>query len=421
MEHPIYSIKHNGELIAGTIPLAGSKSISNRALIIRALCQGKAAISSLASSKDTQILHTLLEKGGDHYDVGPAGTSFRFLTAYLSLQSGSQVLTGSERMLKRPIGPLVDALNQLGADIDYLGEAGYPPLRINPWKNKTANTLKIDAGVSSQFISALLMIAPYLTNGLSLSLEGKIVSRPYIEMTLGLMKEFGVDHEWNGQIININPGAYQFHPFQVEADWSAASYYYAIVAQQENASLNLLGLKKESWQGDAALMEIYKNFGVTTKAIDGGIHIAKSGNATPMLELNFIKFPDLAQTVMASCGALGINGLFSGLETLKIKETDRIQAMKTELEKVMVFLSKMPDRFSKKSAVEYYMVEGKAVLNNPVFQTYEDHRMAMALTTLAMKGMVNVESPEVVQKSYPEFWDHLQEIGFEINEVAVGI
>jgi len=372
----------------------------------------------MASSKDTQVLTEALEKGGNHIDVGPAGTSFRFLTAFLSLQPGIQTLTGSARMLQRPIGPLVEALRSLGADIEYLGEEGYPPLKIKEWKNRAANTLSISAGISSQFISALLMIGPYLKNGLKLHLERKIVSRPYIEMTLGLMKTFGINYSWEDQLINIPAGNYDFKAFHVEADWSAASYYYAIVAAQDRATLNLLGLNLESWQGDAALVAMYKNFGVTTTAIEGGIKISKDQEAAPMFEWNFLKCPDLAQTIMVSCGALGISGLLSGLETLKIKETNRIAAMKNELAKVQVYLSKMPGKFSKKTEVEYYMLDGKAAVNNPVFKTYEDHRMAMALAPLALFGTIQIEDPDVVEKSYPEFWDHLQTIGFEIERLA---
>ncbi len=416
MSNKTYHISHNGNSLNGIIPLAGSKSISNRALIIRALSGSDFQINGLASSKDTQVLNMLLKESADKYDVGPAGTSFRFLTAFLSLQPGTQILTGSERMLKRPIGQLVEALKKIGADIEYLGESGYPPLLIKTWGNKAVNHLSIPANISSQFISALLMIAPKLDNGLVLTLEGKIVSRPYIEMTLGLMEQFGVSHSWDGQVITIEPEEYKPKDFQVEADWSAASYYYSMAAMDASAQIDLLGLSLETWQGDAALIPIYEKLGVQTTEIEGGIRLTGGKEKAPMLEWNFLRCPDLAQTIFASCGALSIQGLFSGLETLKIKETDRITAMQKELGKVQVWLIQMPAKFSKKSEETFYMIDGKASIDNPTFETYDDHRMAMALTPLAYLGNINIEDPLVVEKSYPEFWDHIQLLGFEVVE-----
>ena len=419
MGQDIYSIEHNGMTSKGRIELSGSKSISNRALIIRALSQDDFKITGLASSKDTQVLNLLLEAKADQYDVGPAGTSFRFLTAFLSLQIGSQVLTGSKRMLQRPIGPLVDALRSIGANIDYLGEEGFPPLKINEWKNRSKSSLSIPANISSQFISALLLIGPYLENGLALNLDGKIVSRPYIEMTLGLMNKFGINSRWEDQTITIEPGKYLAQDFSVEADWSAASYFYSMAVLEENPELELMGLNFESIQGDSALKEIYEKLGIRTKEIDGGIKLTRMGTTPPMIEYNFLKCPDLAQTVFVSCGALGVQGLFSGLETLKIKETDRIKAMQTELGKIQVWLSAMPAKFSKNSEKQYYMLDGKAVLNNPQFKTYEDHRMAMALAPLARLGGIAIEDPQVVEKSYPEFWEHIKKLGYESKSMSI--
>jgi len=410
--HDIYTVEHNGMATKGRIELSGSKSISNRALIIRALSSDNFEISGLASSKDTQVLNMLLNEHADQYDVGPAGTSFRFLTAFLSLQSGSQTLTGSERMLQRPIGPLVEGLKSLGANIEYLGENGFPPLKINEWTDRSKSKLSIPANISSQFISALLLIGPYLDNGLELSLEGKIVSRPYIEMTLGLMKNFGSSSNWEGQTIHVEPDSYKGKDFIVEADWSAASYYYSMATLDDHPDLDLIGLNMNSFQGDSALIDIYEKLGIQTSEIEGGIKLSRKGSTPPMIEYNFLKCPDLAQTVFASCGALGVQGLFSGLETLKIKETDRIKAMQEELSKVQVWLSAMPAKFAKKSQEQYYMLDGKAKVNNPQFKTYEDHRMAMALAPLARLGTIAIEDPIVVEKSYPEFWQHIATLGF---------
>ncbi len=413
MGQEIYTITHNGAATKGRVTLSGSKSISNRALIIRALCNDNFKITGLASSKDTQVLKMLLESDANLYDVGPAGTSFRFLTAFLSLQDGSQTLTGSKRMLQRPIGPLVNGLRALGANIEYLGQEGYPPLKINEWKDRSFAALNIPANISSQFISALLLIGPYLSKGLELTLDGKIVSRPYIDMTLGLMKKFGIQSQWEDQTIFVKPGNYKGQDFRVEADWSAASYYYSMATLDDHPELELMGLDIESFQGDSALIEIYEKLGVRTKEIHNGVKLTRNGPTPPMIEYNFLKCPDLAQTVFASCGALGVQGLFSGLETLKIKETDRIKAMQNELAKVQVWLSAMPAKFSKKSDEEFYMLDGKVVVNNPQFKTYEDHRMAMALAPLARLGTIAIEDPIVVEKSYPEFWEHIATLGYQ--------
>ena len=331
-----YLVNGPQQSVSGIIDLAGSKSISNRALIIQALTKDPFEIKRLANANDTVLLQRLLESDGATKDAGPAGTTFRFLTAYLSLQPGTQVLTGSERMKKRPIGVLVDALRILGANIDYLEQPGYPPLRIGEPKQFGAHRqLSISAGTSSQYISALLMIAPVLPNGLELHLDGKIVSRPYIEMTLALMGHFGVEHSWEDKVIRIEPQEYKARPFTVEADWSAASYYYSIAAIAEEADLLVKGLFRDSVQGDAILSEMMEHFGVQTTFNDHGIRLTKvSIGPIGPFEWDFLRCPDLAQTVAVICAALGVEGRFTGLETLRIKETDRIDAIRTELAKV---------------------------------------------------------------------------------------
>lgn len=412
-----YQLQKTDRKINGQLRLTGSKSISNRALIIRALSGQDFPLQYLAKANDTDLMMELLASKKEIRDAGPAGTTFRFLTAYFALQPGSQVLTGTDRMKQRPIGVLVEALKQLGANIQYLGKEGYPPLRIGPPTDigKT-DELTISASTSSQFISALLMIAPVLPTGLKLKLDGKIVSRSYIEMTLGLMQKFGVAHDWTDQTITISPQDYQAAPFTVEADWSAASYHYALAAFADELDLQLDGLFPNSFQGDAALVEIMEQFGVQTEFNDTGLRLTKSGKALPpMFEWDFILCPDIAQTMAVICAGLGVPGLFTGLETLSIKETDRIKALQVELGKVGAFLSKLPPRFSPKSNKQFYMVEGTATLENlPSFATYEDHRMAMAFAPLAMLGKIQIEDPMVVIKSYPAFYEDLELLGFEV-------
>ncbi len=410
--------------IQGAIHLDGSKSISNRALIIRALCGQHFEIKNLSTSRDTQLMQQLLAADGETLDAGAAGTTFRFLTAYLAAHTDrTRILTGTERMKQRPIRLLVDALRKLGAHIEYLENEGYPPLRISPHGGlgSSDNRLSIPADTSSQYLSALLMIAPTLPNGLELTLVGNLVSRPYLEMTLRMMAYFGIGHEWEEDVIRVQPGAYQPREFTVEADWSAASYHYALAALSDTCDLRLHGLFEDSWQGDSALPGMMRSFGVETRFEGHTAHLTKQPGAAakPFFEWDFLPCPDIAQTLAVVCGAMGVQGLFTGLETLRIKETDRIAALQNELAKVQVFLSKLPTRFAKKSEKEYFMLEGKAVVEgSPVFQTYEDHRMAMAFAPLAMLGEVGIEEPKVVDKSYPAFWVDLKQLGFLIGSHA---
>ncbi|WP_282778068.1 3-phosphoshikimate 1-carboxyvinyltransferase [Phaeodactylibacter xiamenensis] len=400
--------------LTGEITLAGSKSISNRALMIRALSGADFPIHKLANARDTVLLEALLQTTDHTLDAGAAGTTFRFLTAYLSMQPGEQVLTGTERMKQRPIGVLVDALRKLGAKIDYLEQQGYPPLRIGaPDGFGKANTLSIAANTSSQYISALLMLAPTLPEGLRLQLEGEIVSRPYIEMTLSLMSYFGVSHQWEGQTIIVPPQSYVGKPFTVEADWSAASYYYAMAAIAPETDLRLNGLFRESVQGDAVLSEMMTEFGVETHFDEAGVRLKKRAGAEVPDEFtwDFLKCPDLAQTLAVCCAAVGTSGTFCGLETLRIKETDRILALQQELQKVNANLIELPPTGER----TYFQTQGKTLFGStPTFATYEDHRMAMAFAPLAMQHPIEIEEPEVVVKSYPDFWKDLQKIGFEV-------
>lgn len=410
-----YILRKTDRQLTGTVTLAGSKSIANRALIIRALCPESFEIRRLANARDTRLLEALLSSDAPVLDAGAAGTTFRFLTAYLAMQPGEQILTGTERMKQRPIGLLVEALRTLGARIDYLEREGYPPLRIGEASALGGNNrVRIPAGTSSQYISALLMIAPVLPRGLELTLDGRVVSRPYIEMTLNLMQYFGVSHDWEGDTIRVECQTYRPRPFTVEADWSAASYHYALAAFADAPDLRLQGLFRDSVQGDAVLPAMMETFGVETTFEEDGVRLRRPADVRPgIFEWDFLRCPDLAQTLAVICAGLGVPARFTGLETLRIKETDRIAALQHELEKVEVSLQELPQAGGQN---EYFGISGQArVQDCPAFATYEDHRMAMAFAPLAFLGDIAILEPGVVEKSYPDFWRDLEALGFEIT------
>jgi 3-phosphoshikimate 1-carboxyvinyltransferase len=343
-------------------------------------------------------------------DAKDAGTTFRFLTAYLSQKKGEWILTGTERMKERPIGILVDALRQLGAEITYAEKENFPPLKIKGRKLH-GRELSIDGGVSSQYISALLMIAPTLEGGLKLKLTGEILSRPYIEMTLRLMHHFGIQYKWNENEIEIEQQYYIAKDFSVEADWSAASYWYELVALSDDADVLLKGLNKDSLQGDAVITEIMRQFGVQTEFITEGVRLTKNSlSVLPPQSFfyNFQSCPDLAQTLAVTCAALGVKAELSGVKNLRIKETDRLNALQSELKRIGV------DSESSSFIFHLSSLSSLKTPNSP-FQTYHDHRMAMCLAPLALKfGEIEIENSEVVKKSYPDFWKDLASVGFEI-------
>lgn len=409
--------------VQGTVTIGGSKSISNRVLMIRALSGCNFIIDNLSESQDTVILDQLLKIDSDVYDAHHAGTTFRFLTAYLALRPGKHVLTGSDRMKQRPIKLLVDVLNQLGADIEYMDKEGYPPLLIKSPKAKWDNTISLPANISSQYVSALLMIAPVLEGGLHIELTGEVVSEAYIEMTISIMKDFGVVVNRRGNSLSVNYQKYQGKDYHVESDWSSASYFYLIAGLSQSVDLTIKGLSSDSVQGDAAIVDIGSKFGVSTTFGNKEIRISKFSDvhSPSFLEYNFLNTPDLAQTVVILCSGKGVQGLFSGLQTLRIKETDRITALQNELAKIQVALMKMPQKFSKSSQIEYYLQEGKAefATETPVFETYDDHRMAMSLAPLAILHPIIIKNPEVVNKSYPAFWKDLISIGFIVEKVEI--
>ena len=391
-----------------SVQLPASKSISNRALILNALSYSPYEVENLSDCDDTNLMVKALNSNERDFNVGAAGTTMRFLTAFLSKVVGEWTITGTERMQNRPIKVLVDALNALGARIEYIGKEGYPPLRIFG-SALQGGEISLAGNVSSQYISAILMIAPLTEKGVVLHLEGELISKPYVHLTLQLMKQFGVNASWVGQTIRVMPQEYTPIRFTVESDWSAASYWYEIMAFSKNAEIELLGLFKNSLQGDAAGAKLFAQLGVGTKYTPRGVVLYHNGNSCRKLVYNFVDEPDLAQTFVVVCTLLNIPFRFTGLQSLKIKETDRIEALKTELRKLGYLLSD-----SNNSILEWNG-ERCEPEDHPVIATYEDHRMALAFAPAALlipEG-IEIAHAEVVSKSYPHYWEDLQEAGFE--------
>lgn len=422
------------ETLHAQIVLPASKSISARALIINALGGGNQTLQNLSDCDDTRVLIQALQtldksrKGQDQqvqtFDIGAAGTAMRFLTAFLAVTPGKHVLTGSERMKHRPIKPLVDALRQLGASVDYLETEGFPPLRIEG-RVLTGGKISLPGTVSSQYISALLMIGPCLANGLELQLTGGIISRPYIEMTFALMRRFGAQVDWTAEDrIAVQPRVYRSaQTFCVENDWSGASYWYQMVAltPDPDAEIVLPGLDSASVQGDAVVRTIFARLGVETEWISGrvkdgqsemgAVRIFKKHAAPDFLDYDFVGQPDLAQTFVVTCALLGVRFHFKGLQSLRIKETDRLNALCCEL-------GKLGYELEERNGCEL-LWDGsrREVSDEPVFDTYEDHRMALAFAPVSLlQGGVRINHPEVVSKSYPQYWEHLKSVGFKIEE-----
>ena len=395
-----------------TIQLPSSKSISNRALIINALGNGTHHPENLSDCDDTRVMIRALNDDKETIDIMAAGTAMRFLTAYLSVTPGTRIITGTERMQQRPIQVLVNALRELGADIEYVANDGFPPLRITG-RELRKDTISLPGNVSSQYISALLMIAPVLTNGLTIRLTGDIISRPYINLTLQLMNDFGVRAEWtDDHRLKVEPQAYHSTPFYVESDWSAESYWYQIVALSKEAEVTLPGLFKDSYQGDSQVAGIFRSLGVETIYKDKAVILKKNGKSVERLDYDFINQPDLAQTFVVTCALLNIPFRFSGLQSLKIKETDRMAALITEMRKLGYILHETD------GSVLSWEGERCTTEEHPAIDTYEDHRMAMAFapTCLALPEIL-INNPQVVSKSYPRYWEDLRQAGFIIKEV----
>ncbi|MBC7695479.1 MAG: 3-phosphoshikimate 1-carboxyvinyltransferase [Burkholderiales bacterium] len=401
------------QLIPCEINLPGSKSISNRILIIKALSGLDFSIQNLSDSDDTMHLLAALDNfsTASVIDVGHAGTDMRFLTAFLSLKKGSYELTGSERLQQRPVKDLVEVLQNLGAEITYKNTEGYPPLLIKG-KQLEGGNVEISGSVSSQFITALLLVAPYFTNGLELTIIGDLVSKPYVNMTIELMKEFGASVSWNNNQIKVQPVPYTYSKkeFVVESDWSAASYYYSLLAlSTTGTTLNLRSLFLNSLQADAVCREIYKIFGVTTECSGNEVKITKTKAVNNTLfEYDFIKCPDIAQTIVCTCIGLKQAFYFTGLQTLKLKETDRISALQNECRKLGIELNVTAN------SIRWGNTRNDSSLKTVSIATYNDHRMAMSFAPLCLVfDNLEIEEANVVSKSYPLFWQHLKQIGIE--------
>ena len=396
---------HSNEIIA----ITGSKSETNRLLLLQALYPN-ITLENTSNSDDSAVMIKALSSSDELIDIHHAGTAMRFLTAYFAMQNGRTVIiTGSSRMKERPIQILVDALKQLGAEIEYLEEEGFPPIKIIG-KQLLKNKVVLKADVSSQYISALLLIAPKLENGLELSLEGTITSVPYIKMTLGLLNQIGITTSFINNTIVVKPTLQlsNSRTVVVESDWSSASYFYSTIALSEkNTAITLSSYKENSFQGDSALETIYKNFGVETVFGKNSITLIKKEHQAVSVDLQLNHTPDIAQTIVVTCLGLGIGCHLSGLHTLKIKETDRLQALKIELTKLGAQINITDDSLT---------LDPSVMINpNIKIATYNDHRMAMAFAPLALRVPIELEDAEVVSKSFPDFWINLKTIGFSIE------
>ena len=402
-------ISNSRKHLSANINITGSKSESNRLLILQALFPNL-KISNLSNSDDTHYLQKALKSEGELIDIHHAGTAMRFLTAYFATLEGREVvLTGSKRMKERPVKLLVDALKTMGADISYEKNEGYPPIRIKG-KKITAKTVSLEANISSQYISALMLVAPSLPNGLEINLQGEITSTPYIKMTLELLQRAGVRGVFEGNTIKIEPAKQlKDQSLAVESDWSSASYYYSLAAISESAELKLSTYRETSLQGDSCLSNIYKQFGVSTKFEDNHIILSKKPGTKPKhIKENLQNSPDIAQTIAVTCLALEVPCYLTGLHTLKIKETDRLEALKAEIEKFGSQVEITQDSlelFPKKDFEE-----------NVSVATYNDHRMAMAFAPLGLKVPFKIEDAEVVSKSYPGFWEDFEKLNFKLKK-----
>jgi 3-phosphoshikimate 1-carboxyvinyltransferase len=392
----------------GKIQIPGSKSESNRAILLNALCENPGVINNLSSARDTQLMQSLIGSTNSIIDVKDAGTVMRFLTTYFSLTNQHKLITGTSRMQERPIGLLVNALKTLGVSINYTTKEGFPPLEIKYFNDQLNHTISIDGSVSSQYLSALLMLAPTLPKGLTLEVHNGATSKPYLLMTIELMKYFGVEVAIEANRYIVEPSTYTFKDFTVEPDWSSASYWYSIFVLSGAAKLALGGYRSNSLQGDSALVKLMEPFGVNTSFTSTGALLTKQDRNLPD-KIDFIDNPDLAQTFAVVCAAIEHPCIFTGLHTLKIKETDRIEAIKNELQKLGADFIEEDNQWT--------VIPPKGDWKQkPIFvNTYHDHRMAMAFAPLACAlPSITIVAPEVVNKSYPSFWSDLEKVRFEI-------
>ncbi|MCX7987762.1 MAG: 3-phosphoshikimate 1-carboxyvinyltransferase [Bacteroidales bacterium] len=408
-----YKISKSNKKLRGELKVASSKSISNRLLIIRALSERPFQLINLSESEDTRVLQQALESNQAVVDIGHAGTAMRFLTAYFANSDRDVVLTGSDRMKQRPIGNLVKALQELGAEIRYLEKEGFPPLYIHG-KRLEGGEVKIDGSISSQFISALLMVAPTFKNGLKLELENQIISSDYIQMTMKIMKQAGVNVESDERLLVVKPQFYQAKDMIIEGDWSGVSYWYEAAAFAEESEIHILSLQQNSVQGDSRCAQIFEHLGIETQYTAEGIVISKKGKLPSRFDYDFVNNPDLVQTLAVTCVMLDVPFRFTGTQSLRIKETDRIQALQNELKKFGAHLV-----YIENGILEWDGTKTAKQEDSIIISTYEDHRMAMAFAPIAiLNNNIIIENPKVVAKSYPNFWNDMQIMGFRIEEMS---
>ena len=400
-------LTHPSQQLSGNCTITGSKSESNRLLILQALFP-ELELQNLSNSDDTQAMTRGLSSAEETIDIGHAGTTMRFLTSYFATTAGvKKILTGSKRMQERPIKILVDALRAIGADIEYVKNEGYPPLRISG-KKITVDSVELAANVSSQYITSLMLIAPNLPKGLTIRLVGEITSIPYINMTCSLLQKVGVQAKFEGQTIQVFPqDKIATKTVEVESDWSSASYHFSMAALADNAQISIKNYVSDSLQGDSVLVEIYTQMGVSSSFDGNTLHLKNNGTVQPRITLDLVKAPDIAQTIAVTCFGLGISCDLTGLHTLKIKETDRLVALDTELSKLGADI-----RVTNESL---HLAARKNPINEGVaIDTYHDHRMAMAFAPLGIKVPISINDADVVSKSYPTFWDDLRSLGFSV-------
>ncbi len=406
-----YQLQMDQKDLLGRITLPASKSISNRLLILNAIADKAGTLENLSASDDTRVLEKALQSGEGTIDIGHAGTAMRFLTAYLSIQEGRFVLTGSERMRQRPIGKLVEVLNNLGAGISYLEKPGYPPLSIQGSRIQ-GGEVSIDSSISSQYISALMLIAPALQNGLYLHLENEVVSSSYIDLTKNLMLDLDIPVSFSDSGIRIPFQSFRGKNICIEADWSAAGYWYAMAVLKTGTELEIVGLQQGSYQGDSVLPEMFRPLGVETVFRKDGIILRSIPWTLERFEFDFSKNPDLVQTMVVLCSMVDLPFRMTGCTTLKIKETDRIHALQVEMRKLGIVIKADPGG-------EWISWDGEKTSGiSRQIKTYQDHRMAMAFSIAAIKhpGLI-IEDPGVVNKSYPGFWKDLESTGFRLKEL----
>lgn len=401
-------LKASSGMLSSSIQITGSKSESNRLLLLQALYP-QITVENVSDSDDSSVMTKALNSNDNVIDIHHAGTAMRFLTAYFAVTPGKEVvLTGSARMKERPIGILVDALKSLGAKIEYVENEGYPPLKITG-TDIVCDKVTLKANISSQYITALLLVAAKLKNGLEISLDGEITSLPYLQMTLNLLNQVGISAILVNNLIRVKP-LEQVNPIKltVESDWSSASYFYSLVAlAQKGTEVNLSSYVQKSLQGDSALAEIYKELGVETTFSENTISLKNTGKEQKQLSLNLVNTPDIAQTIAVTCFGLGTGCYLTGLHTLKIKETDRLEALKTELTKLGAVVAVTNDSLTLESSIH--------INSDVAINTYNDHRMAMAFAPLALKTFIIINDAGVVSKSYPSFWDDMQQVGIAVK------